>query len=187
MTEDTLYTGLIVPSDTPELFTSILLGDRWSPGVVTLTGHDREENWDIQQAKGGSGASTVLNGRPPGQFQASFFLATADQIYEWNAFQRLIESTTRGPSPVALPIYHPDLALNGFTDVVSGGVGGIVWDAQGGATVQVKFLEYAPPKPKLAAKAKVKSTEGYGVREKPDPNAEAKAQLAALVDEAKKP
>lgn len=196
MTDDTLYSGLVMPDTNPELFSAILLGDAWSPGVVTLSGHNREENWDIQSAKGSEGSSTKLNGRPVGQFQASFFLADQDDVYAWHEFQRLIESTTSGPSPFALPIFHPDLAANGFTDVTNGGVGGLVWDSQGGATVQVKFLEYRPPAPKPAKKATPKSSSstarasdenGYGVREKPDPNADAKRELAALVEEAQRP
>ena len=196
MTDDVLYSGLVMPGTNPELFAAILLGDAWSPGVVTLSGHNREENWDIQSAKGAEGSSTKLNGRPVGQFQASFFLADQDDVYAWHDFQRLIESTTSGPTPFALPIFHPDLAANGFIDVTNGGVGGLVWDAQGGATVQVKFLEYRPPHPKPSKKATPKATagtarvsdeNGYGTREKPDPNEDAKRELAALVEEAQTP
>lgn len=175
----------------------LLLGTTPSPGKLTLSGHDRNEDWDIKAAKGQTGASSALNGRPIGQFTASFSLADDDDFAEWEDFQRLIESTTNGPRPVALPIYHPDLARNGFTEVVSGGVGGIVRDAKGGRTAQVKFLEYKPPKPKPAAKALAKpggkpaasagGEFGPPPPPKPDPNAAAKAELAELLTEARKP
>lgn len=174
----------------------IVLGITPSPGRVTLSGHDRWKNWDVQKAKGQVGASSQLNGDDVGTFTATFYLAhddltdtETDDFARWNDFQRLIESMTNGPKPVAMPIYHPDLARNGFTEVSSGGVGGLVHDGKGGATVVVKFIEYKPPKPKPAAKAAAKpGSDGAGGKPaKPDPNAAAKAQLAALVAEAKKP
>lgn len=176
----------------------IVLGITPSPGTCAPTGHDRWKDWDVQKAKGTTGASSQLNGDPIGQFSITFKLSydyapgDQDDFARWDEFQKLIESMTAGPTPVALPIYHPDLARQGFTHVSSGGVGGMVHDGQGGATVTVKFIEYKPPKPKPAAGAKAKpgGTTSGGVGApggKPDPNAKAKAELAALVTEAKKP
>lgn len=170
----------------------ILLGSTQSPGVVTLTGHDRNKDWDIKAAKGSTGASSSLNGDPIGSFQAEFYLADDEEFAAWESFQRLIESTTNGPTPVALPIYNPDLALNRFTEVVNGGIGGVLHDGRGGRTVQVKFNEHKPPKPKPSAKAKAKPAQTYantdeGKRSPPDPNADAKRELAGLVDEARRP
>jgi hypothetical protein len=173
----------------------IVLGITPSPGKVVLSGHDRWKNWDIQKAKGTTGATSKLNGDDVGTFTATFFLAEDDlsapadenDFDRWEEFQRLIESMTAGPTPVALPIYHPDLARNKFTEVSSGGVGGMVYDGKGGASVVVKFVEYKPPKPKPAAGAKAKPGGTAGAQTKPDPNAAAKAELAALVAEAKKP
>lgn len=174
----------------------IILGTTDSPGVVTLSGHDRNEAWDIQAAKGQTGASSKLNGKPIGQFQASFFLADDEDFARWEDFQRLIESTTNGPQPVALPIYNPDLARNHFTEVSNGGIGGMLHDGKGGRTVVVKFLEYRPPKPKKTAKAKAKPSAGvaggggqFGPPPPPkaDPNADAKRELAALLAEARRP
>jgi len=176
-----------------DLYSAIILGTTRSPGVVTLTGHNREENWDIQAAKGSAGASTVLNGRGVGQFQATFYLADQEDFDDWAVFQRVIESTTNGTEPTALPIYHPDLALNGFTEVSNGGVGGIVRDERGGWTVQVKFLEFRPPRPKAAAAATARggttasTTTGSAAAAPYDPNAAAKRELAGLLEEAATP
>ena len=68
---------------------------------------------------------------------------------------------------------------------------GMVHDGKGGASVTVTFKEYRPAKPKASqkpgAKAAGKSSgAGAGPNAKPDPNAKAKAELAALVDQAKK-
>jgi hypothetical protein len=186
------------PSDNEDLYAAIVLGTRRSPGVVTLTGHWRNKEWDVKSAKGQTGASSALNGDPIGSFEATFHLvddAETAQFDEWEDFQRLIESTTNGPAPVALPIYHPDLARQRYTEVVSGGVGPMLHDGRGGATVTVKFLEYRPPKPKPVVKAKPKPSasmsdeNGTGTRipQKPDPNAESKKKLAALLERARQP
>ncbi len=189
-----------------EEYSVIYLGNTPSPGKVTLSGHDRFKKWDIKEAKGQAGASSTLNGDPVGQFEATFELA-ADELDEdglddfdrWEDFQRLIESTTSGPTPIALPVYHPDLARNHFTEVTNGGVGGMVHDGRGGATIKVKFLEYKPAKPKPAAKAVAKpgatpaaagggAGAGGGVApQKPDPNAAKKRELADLLNKAKQP
>jgi len=179
---------------------TIVLGTTRSPGVVTLSGHDRTKNWDIKPAKGSTGASTTLNGDPIGQFSATFYLvddSTGDfdfnDFTDWDDFQRVIESTTSGPTPFALPIYHPDLARNRITEVTSAGVGGMVRDALGGASVTVKFLEYRPAKKKRASSPQGKNAsaaanaKGAGKPAPPDPNAAAKAELAALLVEARKP
>lgn len=185
---------MTTPYEQSEDLDFIVLGLTPSPGRVTLSGHDRWKNWDEQKAKGTVGASNKLNGDDLGKFTATFYLAhdnlddnETNDFELWEEFQRLIESMTNGPHPIALPIYHPDLARNKFTDVSSGGIGGLVHDGKGGATVVVKFVEYKPAKPKPAAGATAKPGATSGPKAKPDPNAAAKAQLAALVAEAKKP
>lgn len=178
---------------------SLVLGTMRSPGVVALSGHDRADNWDIQQAKGKTGASTTLNGPPPAQFQASFYLADDSNVLDgtgdapsdfdvWEDFQRLCESMTAGPAPFALPIYHPDLARQKITEVTKASISGAVHDGKGGTTYVVKFLEFKPPKKKSAAKPSAKAGSGIaGDPAKPDPNAAAKAELAALTDQAQRP
>jgi hypothetical protein len=184
------------PYNYPDLYKCVMLGSLKSPGKVTLSGHDRKANWDIQSAKGTTGASSKLNGEEIVQFQASFYLA-ADEDDEignndftrWDEFQDLIDSMTSGPTPIALPIYHPDLCRNRITEVSRGSVGGMIHDDRGGATVVVTFVEYKPPKAKATAGAKAKPAGRTGTTtvSKPDPNAERKRQLAALTDEARKP
>jgi hypothetical protein len=187
------------PTDDNEPIDTYVLGTTRSPGTVVFSGHDRMKNWDVQKAKGTAGASSNLNGDDIGTFKATHYLVDdgsddpgKGQFDRWEAFEKLIKSTTDGGKPSALPIYHPDLARNGFTEVSNGGVSGMVHDGKGGATVVVTYIEFKPPKPKPAAKAKAKPPASYantdeGKRSPPDPNAAAKAQLAALVAEAKKP
>jgi len=180
------------PYTFPELYSKLILGTEISPGKFTPSGHDRNEEWDNQKAKGTTGASSKLNGRSIGTFTGTFELSGdsddedgENDFTRWDKFQKLIESTTSGSKPVALACYHPDLCRNGFTEIVNAGVGGMVWDDKGGAKVTVKFQEYKPSKPKKTAKAKAK-LEAPGKVDKPDPNAKAKAELAGLLAEAKK-
>lgn len=183
------------PYNFDEDFSTILLGGKRSPGVVTLSGHDRKDNWQISQAKGKTGASTTLNGPPPAQFNASFYLVDdspdlddpESQFDAWDAFAALIKSTVSGPTPFALPIYHPDLVANEITEVTRASIGGAVHDGKGGKTVVVTFLEYKPPKKKKAAAPSAKGASTTAGNAKPDPNAAAKAELAGLLAEAKKP
>lgn len=156
------------PINDPELFDHIELAGSVSPGVVTLTGHDRKINWDVKDGAGQTGASTTLKNMPLTEFTASFYLADEEDIGQWPAFRELINSTISGPKPKALDIYHPDLQSNKIKMVVLSNFGGVVHDKKGGQTIAVKFQEYCPPKPK-------------GGSPKPaDPNAAANAELAAL-------
>jgi hypothetical protein len=172
------------------------LGTTRSPGVVIFSGHDRVKNWNIKQAKGKTGASTSLEGDKPLSFKARYYLAgdlvppgQQDVFEQWDAFQRLIEAMTSCPIPFALPIFHPDLARNHITEVSNGGVGGRVHDGKGGCYHEVTYQEYKPAKKKASASptAKAASSTAGGPKTKPDPNAAAKAELAAIVAECKKP
>jgi hypothetical protein len=168
----------------------IVYGAKQSPGFVTIDGADRNKEWDVQKAKGQTGASSTLNGDPLGEFTATFELYDQQDFDDWEDFQRLIESTTSGVAPVALPIYHPTLARNKFTEVVNRGIGGMTYRGDGSRVVKVKFGEHRPPKPKPAAKAKPKPAGRYAETEgdigtgrrvpADDPNENAKAELAAL-------
>jgi hypothetical protein len=173
----------------------ILYGAKQSPGFVVLSGHDRNKEWDVQKAKGQVGASSTLNGDGLGEFTATFTLVDQQDFDDWEDFQRLIESTTSGTAPVALPIYHPDLARQKYTEVVNRGVGGITYRGDGSRVVAVKFGEHRPPKPKPAAKAQPKPAGRYAETEgdigtgrrvpAEDPNANAKEELARLRQQAR--
>lgn len=192
---------MTLPYDNQDALNVLVYGTKTSPGVVTLSGHDRDKNWDTQKAKGNAGATDVLNGDDPGEFTASFYLAgdgentdfeDSDDFERWDDFQKLIESTTNGPKPFALPIYHPDLARQKFTEVSNGGVAGLVHDGKGGATVKVKFKEYKPAKPKAVVKATGKPAGAptgvpFGPPPPPDPNQAAKDELAQLLKTAQTP
>lgn len=187
----------LTPYTAPEAFRCLLLGSKYSPGKVTISGHDRVKNWDVQEAKGTTGASSKRNGDPIGKFTATFELSGdeddedgSNDFARWEEFQRLLESIVDGETSNTLPAYHPDLSLNHFTDVSVASIGGRTWSGVGTATVVVQFIEYRPPKKKVVKKATPKAagaTSTAGAPAKPDPNAERKREVAALLAEAKKP
>jgi hypothetical protein len=171
------------PLDDEPLYDGIVLGGVQSPGKVTLSGHDRKVGWDVVTVKGQKGATTNLKDIPPIEFTCTFYLVRddaqgIDDLADWPAFRDLIYSTTDGPKPKALDIYHPDLAANKIKSVVLGSFGGVVHDGKGGQTIVVKFQEYSPPKPK-GGSLNGSSTKGKKPAP-PDPDADAKKQIAAL-------
>ncbi len=174
------------PATHPNIYKSILLGNLFSPGTVKLSGFDRAHDWEEQKPKGATGTVTVSHGPKNSGFTAEFYLADLEDIEAWDQFQRLIASTTDGPTPRALPAYHPDLVRNRITDVVCASIGGFTHDGKNGATVVVKFLEYRPAKAKAPAKPKGSgAAKDASAGTRPDPNAEAKRELAALREQAR--
>lgn len=176
------------PIDHGDLYDSIEIAGARSPGIVTLSGHDRNEKWDIKDADGSAGASTTYKGEQAAQFQASFYLvkdpvAGEDDFAAWDTFVAIIKkSIPPSGKPTALKIYHPDLAANDIKSVSKATIGGMVHDGKGGATVVVKFLEFRPPKKKSGTPTTTKASPA-----KPDPNADLKKQIEDLLIEAKKP
>ncbi|MCK6536119.1 MAG: hypothetical protein L6Q84_24400 [Polyangiaceae bacterium] len=194
------------PSQNPDLYNSIVLNGLRSPGVVTLSGHDREHGWDIKEAKGQDGASTTRNGEKVCQFTATFQLSDdplsdVDDYATWDSFRTMLQLSMRAKAPTAMPIFHPDLAAQNITSVCVASVGGVQHDGRGGATVAVKLLEYRPPKKKPVGKPSSKAAKNpaaavgeaanqqllNALKAGPTPNAQAQATLDDLKKEAEKP
>jgi hypothetical protein len=182
-----------------DLYSTFVLGMVKTRGVVTFSGHDRKAQWDVQQAKGTTGATSKREGDPIGRFTATLTVA-GDQYDEngetdadWlDRFVAMLWAMHLQTPPAALPIYHPDLARNNFTEVSIETIGGVTHDGLGGESITIGFIEYRPPKPKPATKAKAKpststASTAAGMSSKPDPNAAAKAELAGLLAEARTP
>lgn len=174
--------------DEPDLYKSIKLGGEASPGVVTLSGHDRVIGWDVKKGPGQSGASTERTSEDPVEFECSFYLVrdlarNIDDIARWPAFLRVAKSTIVGAAPKALDIYHPDLASNDIKSVVLKSIGGVVHDGKGGETRKLRFLEYRPPVKKGGSPSGSKAKKPDP--KKPDPDQAALDELAKLTNEYK--
>lgn len=179
-------TAGINPVDVEELYNSVYLAGVRSPGVVTLSGHDRKVTWDVKSGPGLSGATTTLKEIPPIEFTATFYLVkddsqAIDQFVEWESFLRVIESTISGAKPKAVDIYHPDLAAQTppIASVCKGSVSGVVHDGKGGQTIAVKFQEYRAPK-KTGGTPAGSSTKSKAQTKAPDPEAAALAEIDKL-------
>lgn len=175
------------PHTHPEIFKSLIIDAVETPGVVTLSDFAFEHGWEEQTPKGSSGAHIINRGRKLGRFTASFYLVDVEEIDAWEAFQRTLTASVEGPKPRALFITHPDLLRQRVIDFVVTSIGGMQHDGKGGATVVCKFLEYRPPKPKPAAKPQAAGGVRRGTTTVNDPNAARKAELAALLEQAKQP
>jgi len=173
------------PTTHPDLYRTLVVGGVSSPGTVVISQCDRSEEWEKQKPRGSHGSTTVHKGRNNSGFTATYFLATEEQLDLWDDYIRLIRSTVNGTKPKALPCYHPDVARLGIVDVVLENEGVFQHDGRGGVTVSLKFIEYRPPKPKPVSKADApKATIDNAAN---DPNAAAKAELAALLAQARAP
>jgi hypothetical protein len=173
----------ISPATHPDLFQCVIYNGVRSPGVVKLSGHDREINIEVKTPKGSTGCSTVIHGHQPRAFQATFTLADEDDVADWDTFAKLLLTDQKAPKPKARQCYHPDLLRNLILDVVVQSIGGLTYADNGMATVAVKFQQHEPPKAKAASKPKA---ERKGVTTI-DPNAAAKRELELLIEQAKGP
>lgn len=174
------------PIDDEALYDVIDLNGTKSPGQVTLSGHDRNQKWDIKEPDGHGGATNSYKGEQISQFSASFYLVKdpvldINEFAEWEAFAALIKSSlVKAGKPKSLPIYHPDLAANDIKSVCEASIGGMTHDGKGGATVVVKFIENRPAKKKAGTPV---TAPKKGV----DPNADLKAQIDGLLKQAQAP
>lgn len=174
------------PSDfEEELYSSILVtfpgaGPVFSPGLVTLSGHERAHKWDVKAADGAGGASTTYKGEEVAKFTATFILTIDDVLgiddYEqWEIFRERLAQLLVTKPVSAVPIYHPDLAANGISVVCVEKIGAMTHNGDGSSTVSVSFLEFRPAKPK-GSSPKPKGA---------DQNADVKKSLDDAVNEAK--
>jgi len=192
------------PIDDVEVYSVIVLAGIQSPGHVTLSGAALKNRWEEKEGDGQDGDTSTLKGRANAHFTCSFELwdepeLGVDHFAGWDAFLPTLLASTEVEPLAALDIYHPDLARLRIGAVQVEEVGQLKYDGMGGATVEVKFLEFRPPKPKSGTPGGSKGgTPGGGPPgagtaggtaggAPPDPNADAKAEIDALVEEAKKP
>lgn len=184
------------PYEFDDLLSVLTLGTLVAPGKCTVQGLEDPENWNVSKAKGSTGASTKLEGKAPREFSTMHELADDGdgvEFYAWDTFRALVDSTTNGAEPKALPIYHPDIARAHITEASKKNVKGPVYDGKGGAVYTIDWIEFRPPKPKPPARARATSAGSSATgadgatRDRYDPNAAAKAELESLLTEAQRP
>lgn len=170
------------PETHPELYKSLIVGGVASPGTVTLKQCAREHRLANKPPEGATGAVQSSKGPALVEFEAEFYLADLEDVAGWDDFQATLSASVEAAKPKALSIYHPDLARLKITECVVKSIGILQYDGKGGATATCKFSEFKPVKkrPVVNPEAKKKAAAN-------DPNAARKAELAALLEQAKHP
>lgn len=178
------------PFEFPELYDHIHIGGQRSPGVCKLSGFKRPVNWDVKPGGGQDGASTSRKGKSPAAGTVTMYLVDEhgqlSEQDEWQVFALYLQGLQ--DKGIAIDVYHPDLMTLKITSCVVTEVGMVTHDGKGGASVSFSLLEYFPPKPQPVKKPTSKSSGTKpGQPEKPDPNAQYKAELAELLKQADAP
>lgn len=161
------------------------IGGMRVPGVVlSIDGHEKPEKWNVQEPTEKSGATTVWKGT---KLADSIKIVTAITNAEAFAAYVVLRDTLRpklGTKPPSHVIVHPAVNFSGITRVSCGNVGPPKWVASGGYwTGEITLVEYNPPKPTNTGVASAPKPGGAGAT---DPNADVKAELAAVVAEVRK-
>lgn len=182
------------PVTNPEIYETILLAGRKSPGQCKFTTiPKRPTKWSIAPAQGKLGGDVRLIGGPPAEFECSFFLWIEDGVSnfpEWDDWKPLLSESER--TGKAIDIYHPYLAgLDPpIRSVVVQEKSEPIADGKGGATATVKFLENRTfVDVKGSGKVNGSRAGGGAPRDKTakgtDPNQDLKDEVAALTAEFK--
>jgi hypothetical protein len=142
------------PVDYPDAFETVRVGGLVLPGVATISGLAREMGWDVQDAKGSTGASLSRSGGKLAKFSVNLDLIRdvsqdIDDFTQWYEHALpLLQRSIEGKEPRGLSIEHPDCQVLCVNAVVVEKIDQVVYDRNdsGRGTVGVSFIEYAPPK-----------------------------------------
>lgn len=184
------------PVDHPEIFETITLaGVTWS-GTATITGLTYEASWDVQEAKGTSGATATLTSphvlaKPSVRFDIVCDPSLGiDQFTEWyETWVPLLKSCIAGATPVGLLISHPDAQALDVSSVLVSKIGQVDRDPDdyGHGTADVAFIQFAPAKKKATksaggSKGKTGNGDGTGGPDPNDPITKRTNELNELLD-----
>ena len=126
------------PIDHPDLYDSIILAGRVSPGRARVSMPMRTEGWEKQKAKGADGAEAVNNGADLIEFDVELYLwrdERVDHFEAWEDWSPVLLTPVKAGNPMALDIYHPQLDGLGISSVVVKQRSNPQPDGKGGATV----------------------------------------------------
>lgn len=142
------------PVDTPELYDYVTLAGKRSPGIAKCTGFARGQKWDIKDGDGQDGATTTLKGTKIAQGTITLFLwkdqeNDVDHFADYDVWRDVFAGSV-GNKSRGLDLYYPDTARLKIKSISIEEEGILKHDGKGGATVDIKVLEFKPPKPKPA-------------------------------------
>jgi len=136
------------------------------PGICRVMDGMTKIGIDLKKPDGKDGSTITVKGYRPGPFELSVSVWTKTQ---WDALTTVLDAIWRRPqkkakgkthvSDIAVPIFHPALALYGISSCA---IQGVTFPSDGpfdGAkTVKIKCLENVPPGPKKQTKTAASKT-----------------------------
>jgi len=127
-----------------------------SPGKTTVKCR-RVIGWDKKAAQGQKGASSERKGEPLKTWTSTHQLtdqvkmvdgvAIPNDFEQWDVWEFLLARSYDEDKPKALSVFHPELYRQGVEAASVEEIGSMVRDGVGGATIEVKWLEFRPPTP----------------------------------------
>lgn len=189
---------MTTPHDNPELFDTHTLNGVRSPGTVTFSGLENRAKVDVKDGDGQDDGFVTHKGRKIRKFKATYHLvrdhvADVDQFAEWDAFLPILKAAQEGDE--AAEFFHPDTAELEIGAVTVEAIGGKKRDAKGGATVVVDYIDYRPARAKpVTSPSGARTSPSRGTYDSSgtsgpsvDPNEQARNNLDALLEEARRP
>jgi hypothetical protein len=166
--------------------------DGIAPGLVTISGADIEDKYDIKEAQAQDGATTERKGElarkfdsihrlsdvppPPGTYQPVEGVDVVDDHVQWTAWQWILRSAMKSKPPQAISVRHPKLALKEITAAVPTKIVGPDVDGEGFTVFVISWLVYAPVE---------KSGGPGGVSGDPDESPDGRTETDDAIDKAK--
>jgi hypothetical protein len=150
------------PVDHHELYDVFVLAGQESPGVCKLGMPTRDYGWEKSEPAGSDGGEVSNKGKKLMEFEVELYLwkdpaTNVDHFARWESWKQILLTPVAKSAPKALDCYHPQLDGLGITSVVAKAWNEPQPDGKGGGIVKIKFLEYAPAKPKPKGSGKPKS------------------------------
>ena len=163
----------------PKAYDRIEIAGRLWPGIVEVSGAEQLFKWQVNDAKATDGATTVFQGRDIAKPKIIFILweGTDDQggyvdyFAEWEKFRPVLESSIP-PSgskkdPVALAVKKNVIFEHAHIKAISiEKIGDLKPDGQGGATVEVDYIVFNPPKKASGGMPKAATEKAVGAKPK---------------------
>ena len=127
----------------------VLLANRRSPGLATLSNVTSPRRWDERKGYALSGARVVFRGIGLARPILTLRLFTSEDFEAWHEWSPLVQRPPVGERSRAQDIWHPILEDLGITKVVVEDVGQPRQTADGEWSIEIKFIEFRRPVPTL--------------------------------------
>jgi hypothetical protein len=175
----------------PEAFDVIVVAGVVNPGIVRVSGAERVFDWDVKDAPGSQGSTITYRGwKPTDSITLRFEFWEREQINEfYNEFVPLFYYDAAKTAPKPVDVFHPTLNANQVNSVVTKKIGPLTPEDKQLWSVTIEVLEYRPA-PKKNATSTPKGSAGTDPAKaaaKPTVEDEQDRQIAALLEQAKKP